>query len=440
MSVAFLGAVVAPDIDGNVDFDPRTPLSLTPRAARRELCFTGGTVRFTDQDIELEDIQATIDGEGTLTAMNGNISLEEWQPVDVDVTLFARDLQFRIPKELELSVHLNNFRVVGGIEGLDIGGQVEVADGRYVLKFDPVLDALRPNRSTDTESSIFENIPLLGNAKLEIGLVTRAFFVDNNIAKLELNGELDIRGTPLKPDIDGLIHVVQGSFKFQGIRARFERTTGSVRFSRGLEFPVQSPYLSIASESDYRGTDGQDHLVKLAILGPISKLDVDLSTAAGLNKIQTLQLILSGRTPEAVREALLGDEAVSSRGADFDNQSTVQSNNLINQFTKDIASDVFALIIEDRLRAATKLDVARLQVGTASIGFRGEKLLTQSLKFIGEIERSLNGWNWNVQGQYRFTDKAGIEAGYLRKYFDDEADEDDEQFRIRGTYRGYWIP
>ncbi len=442
ISVTLQGAGRVPDIDGTIDFDAKTPLSLTPRAARKNISFTAGTVLFTDQDVSLENIQATVDGEGVITALNGDVSLEDWRPVGVDLTVSARDLVVRLPEELELTVHLNKLEVVGGIDGVEIAGSIEVADGRYIRRFNPVLDALQPTRSTETQTSIFETIPLLGNAELDLLLRTRAFFVDNNVAKLELNGDVKITGTPQRPDFDGVIYVAQGSFKFQGIRARFERTTGSVLFTPGLDFPDQSPYLSIESESDFRSTDGQNHLVSLRILGPISKLDVDLSTSAGLNKSQTIQLILSGRTPEDIRETV-GDAAVSRRSDTFDNQSTASSEGsfqALDQFTKDIAGDVFALIIEDRLRAATKLDVARLQVGTASIGFYGEKVLTRSWKFIGEIERSISGWNWNLQTEYRLSDGASLDLGYLERYFDDEADQDDIQLRVRGTWRRQLIP
>ncbi len=108
--------------------------------------------------------------------------------------------------------------------------------------------------------------------------------------------------------------------------------------------------------------------------------------------------------------------------------------------TKDIAGDYFSLILEDRLRSVSKLDVARLQLGTASIGFNGEKILTRSLKFVGEIERSLSGWNWDLQSQYRISDKLSFDVGHLSKHFDDEAEQDVSQTRARVTWRDYIIP
>ncbi len=443
ISVALLGTGSTPDIDGTIEFNDRNTLSLTPRAVHREIALNSGVLRFTDQLIEFEDIEGTVDGEGQITELKGNISLEEWAPIDVDISVSTRDLLFRIPQTLELAVHLNGFEVVGDADGLEIAGRIEVADGRYIQRFNPVLDALQPTRATGSDTSIFESVPLLGNASLKLALVSRAFYVDNNVANIELNGELGIEGTPLAPRIDGVINVAQGSFKFQAIRVRFTHTTGSVSFSPALEFPYQSPYIDIQSEGEFTSSDGQNHLVQLGLRGPISKLEFDLGTSAGLTKQQTMQLLLVGRTPEDVRRSLLGDEAVSGRPGEFTSQSTGGSDNsldYLDQVTKDIAGDYFSSIIGDRLRQATKLDVARLQVGTASIGFYGEKIFTRSWKFVGQIERSLNGWNWDLRTDYRFDDQISFGGDILQTYFNEEADDDITQGRIRATLRDYWIP
>lgn len=443
ISVALLGSGSTPDIDGTIEFNGRNTLSLTPRAVHREIALTTGVLRFTDQLIEFEGIEGTVDGEGQITELKGNISLDEWAPVDVDISVSTRDLLFRIPQTLELAVHLNGFEVVGDAEGLEIAGRIEVADGRYIQRFNPVLDALQPTRATAGEPSIFESVPLLGNARLKLALVSRAFYVDNNVANIELNGELGISGTPLNPRIDGVINVAQGNFKFQGIRARFTQTKGSVSFSPALQFPYQTPYIDIQSEGEFASSDGQNHLIQLGLRGPISKLEFDLGTSAGLTKQQTMQLLLVGRTPEDVRRSLLGDEAVSGRPGEFTNQSTSGSDNsldVLDQFTKDIAGDYFSTIIGDRLRQVTKLDVARLQVGTASFGFYGEKVLTRSWKFVGQIERSLNGWNWDLRTDYRFDDQISFGGNILKTYFNEEADDDITRGSIRATLRDYWIP
>jgi hypothetical protein len=296
-------------------------------------------------------------------------------------------------------------------------------------------------RSAESSHPFYEGIPLLKDARLDVSLLARAFRVANNVANIELNGDLKVTGTPAKPRFEGIVHVEEGTFKFQGIRARFEKTSGSVRFSPYQRFPEDTPYLNIQSESSYRATDGQNHLVLLNLSGPLSNLDWDLRTSAGFNKAQTLGLIVSGRTPEDTRQ-VLGDTPVGRPGQFQGSQSTAPSDNTLqalDQFAKDIAGDWFSLIIEDRLRNFTKLDVARLQVGTASVGFHGEKAVTRSARLVFDVERSLRGWNWGARSEYGLNDSWSLDVEALQQFFDDDADEDRAQVRSKVTWR-YLIP
>ncbi|MBL4633113.1 MAG: translocation/assembly module TamB domain-containing protein, partial [Kofleriaceae bacterium] len=441
ISMSLFGS--GPDIDGSIEFDARAPFALTPRLARREFSFHSGLILFTDQDLYLENLQSTIDGEGQITDITGEISMVDWVPVDVDVEVSAYNLLYRIPQTLELNVNLDRFHIVGGaVDGLEISGDIEIADGRFIQRWDPIIDSFRKIPPTATEPSIFETVPILGNADIDINLFTQAFFIENNVADIEFKGGVNIKGTPLVPVFDGDIQVAQGTFKFQGMRAKFERTSGSVRFSPGLIFPAETPYLDIVSESEFRSSDGQQHLITLHLVGPYSELNWDLSTSTGLNRTQTLQLIYLGRTPDEVRKKLLGDDAISTRPGDLSSQ-TVESDSPLQDFdevAKEYSSTLFASIIGDRLRDVTKLDVARLQLGTGSVGFYGEKNVTRSFLLTGEIERSLTGWEWNATGRYRVNDIANVEFGAVQQSFDDEADEDISKGSASITFREFIIP
>ncbi len=431
-----------PDVDGSIEFDARAPFALTPRLARREFSFHSGLILFTDQDIFLENLQSTVDGEGQITDITGEISMEDWVPVDVDVEVSAYNLLYRIPQTLELNVNLDGFHILGGADGLEISGDIEISDGRFIQRWDPIIDSFRKIPPTATEPSIFETVPILGNADIDINLFTQAFSIDNNVAQIEFKGDVNIKGTPLVPRFDGDIQVAQGTFNLQGMRAKFERTSGSVRFSPRLIFPAETPYLDIVSESEFRSSDGQQHLITLRLIGPYSELNWDLSTSTGLNRTQTLQLIYLGRTPDEVRKKLLGDDAISTRPGDLSNQ-VVKSDSPLQDFdevAKEYSSTLFTSIIGDRLRDVTKLDVARLQLGTGSVGFYGEKKLTRSVLFTGEVQRSLTGWEWNVNGRYRINDTGNLEFGVVRRYFDDEADEEISNGRVSVTVRGFVIP
>jgi hypothetical protein len=438
LSLALFGAGRSPNIDGTLVFNPRTPFTFTPRGLRREISLHRGIIKFTDQLIELERIRGRVDDEGLLTDISGEMGLRDWQPVDLDVIISAESLPFRVPQTLDLTTNLRNLRIVGGSEGLEISGLVEVIDGRYLRKFNPVLDALRPERSTEPES-LFKDFALLASADLNLLVYTRAFYVANNVADIAMNGSIEVTGTPANPRFNGQIRVEDGSFKFQGIRARFSRTSGSVNFDPLRRFPDDTPSLDLRSESDYRDVSGQDHMVVLELSGPLGNLNWDLYTSTGLNKAQAFTLIFSGRTPEEARE-LIGDEPIARSSADFDSAAattaeTDSSLYLADQLFKDLAGDLISLLVEDSIRNVTNLDVARLEVGTATAGFHVEKHFSKTFSILGDLERSLRGWTWGARGEYRVTDPFSLESEVLVKRFDDDTAEDESNFRLKGVLR-----
>ncbi len=446
LSIGLMGEGEAPNIDGSIEFDQESPLTLTPRGARREIALTGGLVKFTDKLVELEGVAGWIDDEGQLSDISGRVSLASWRPVNLDVRITANDLPFRVPQTLELALNVRGLHVVGGVdEGLEMTGVIEVVNGRYVRKFSPLLEALRPQRITESSRPFYEAIPLVRDAQLNLSVESRSFFVKNNVADIQMTGLVAVTGTPADPRFDGTIRVEQGSFKFQGVRARFERTRGTVNFSRFRNFPDETPTLDIRSESDYRDISGQSHLIQLALKGPIGNLDWDLSTNAGLNKAQTFTLIFAGRTPDEARQALLGEEPIGKSSGEF--TTTNSTTGLIegrlviaDQLLKQLAGEYFSLLMEDSIRNVTTLDVARLELGTGSIGFHWEKSLLPGLRAVGDVERSLRGWSWDARGEYRLNDSVSVEGGGQQRKFDDEAEEDVSEGRLRVIWRKVLLP
>jgi hypothetical protein len=439
LDLAIRGDPKAPKPYGDIIFQNAQPLSVTPRGLRRELRFTSGEISFLGDDIELVDIAGTIDDEGIIRNVSGGITVENLQPVSADLTVSADSLPFRVPRTLDLTLNVANLRVVGNVadEGLDIEGKVEVVDGRYIRNFNLITEALTPERNSGASSKPFyEDIPLLADARLALTLDTRSFYVQNNLANIQLMGAIEITGTPRNPELNGAIQVGQGVFKLPGVRAKFTRTRGSVSFLKSKKFPTDTPSLDLTSESDYRDPTGQEHLVTLSIQGPLSALVWDLTTSSGLNKGQAVTMLVSGRTPEEFRKTL-GDQAPGSDPRRI-NPSTSQSENPADQLLKDLAGDFIALLIEDKLRNLTTLDVARLEIGTGSIGFHGEKEMFKNLRFLGDLEQTLRGRTVDVRTQIRVSDEFSVEGEYLNKIYDDDSEEDISDFRLRAVLRYFW--
>jgi len=222
-----------------------------------------------------------------------------------------------------------------------------------------------------------------------------------------------------------------------GTRAAFTRMNGQLTFERVARFPAQTPTIAIHSEADYRDPGGQDHLITLKIDGTLSQMTWDLFTSSGFNKGQTLTLLLSGRTPEQFRRSL-GDEAIASDPTRVD-PSTNPNQSYTDQLIKDVAGDFISLLVEDSLKGVSRLDVARIEVGTGSVGFHGEKQVAANVKVAGDLEQTVRGSTINVRGEVQAPHNVTIQSGYLRKSFDDAAEEDVEDFEVKLVYR-FFIP
>ncbi len=440
VEIWFEGSGLTPNINGTLAFSQDHPLTFTPRGLRREILLDRGSVNFTDQLVELEQIGGTIDDSGVLTDLSGTLSIQDWQPVGLDIRVNAQTIPFRIPRTLELDADLDGLRIVSKGSQLEIAGRIDIIDGRYLQKFNPLLDALRPERIEEAETPIYEQVPQLGDARLNLIVSTGGRFgIKNNIADIDLDGTVTITGTPRRPRVDGEVTVQQGSFKFQGMRARFDRTEGSIVFSRFQRFPEDTPYVDIRSEATYLDSRGTQHDVVLELTGTLRSLNWDLyTTNTGLNKSQTASLLISGRTTEENR-SLLGDEPIApTRNSSFDQKSTAPTESQLDAFdqlAKDYLGDFISALVEDPLRNATGLDVVRIEVGTAGVAGRVEENIGKNTKVIGEFEQTLRGRTVSGKLELRIRENLSLELEYLYKVFFEDLENNVNGFRGKGTYR-----
>jgi hypothetical protein len=379
-----------------------------------------------------------------LTNVNGEIALEDGAPAAGDLTLSADGIPFRVPRTLDLVISANKLGLRWGddVDGdgypdMEIDGTVEIVQGRYIrsFRFD---EFLRPAETSATPAKPFwEEYPMLGNADLRLDIEARSLSVENNIANVELAGEVKLLGTPRDPRVEGEISVLRGTFKPQFTRARFSRTTGSVSFSRFARFPDDTPTLDIQREADFRDSTGQDHLISLSLAGPLSRLTWDLTTSSGLNKSQTLTLIVAGRAPEDAQARNSGDP-LNADPTQID-PSTNPTDSAADQILKDFAGDVISLLVADPLKDVDLFDVARIEVGTGSIGFHGERKVYSNTNVVGDLEQTVRGRTLNLRMEIKSTVGLTLQLGLLNKDYDDPAEEDVTDREAKLVYR-WFIP
>jgi TamB, inner membrane protein subunit of TAM complex len=447
-SAALIGKGRQPSISATLLFDASQPLSIIPRGFRRELSFRGGSLEVETgtsvgatrtYQVSFNDVAATIDGEGTLSHIQGDVALRDGTPVEADVRLDVNAIPFRVPGTLDLLLTGRDLRLRLPPAGRawQAEGNIEIVNGKYIRNFDP-SEFLRPTTPpAGSNRPFWEEWPQIGNAELGLKVGVRQMAVANNIADIDLNGELSVTGSPRDPRIAGAISVQRGTFRMQGTRASFTRTKGTVDFSPRKTFPEQTPSLDIESEADYRDPTGRDHLITLRVQGTLFAPEWDLRTSTGYNKSQTLALIFFGRTPEQVRQSI-GDTAVGGDPTRID-PTTNPSAGAADQLIKDFAGNWVSLLLGNSLEDLTGLDVLRFQVDFGSIGLRGEKKLFENVRSVVNLEQTVRGSTVNADIEVRTPFRITLKGTYLNKNFDSEAEEDIRDRQLKLVYR-FFIP
>jgi len=443
-----------PLISGTLVFDPpddntkARPISLIPRGVRRELQFSRGSI-----DIEtvasgthrtymlaINSLLASIDGEGTVSNISGNVELRDGVLASLRVALDADNIPFRVPGTLDLVLSARDVSLEKASElaNLEVRGNVSIIDGAYLRNFE-LTDQIRSIGSSSVPGKPFwEEYPTLGSADLRLTLDVRRFQVKNNIAQIDLVGPLiEITNTPRDPRMSGSIRVDRGEFRIPGTRARFTRTSGSVDFAENTK--AGAPQLNVVSEApDYRDLSGQEHLITLAITGSLSNPQWDLKTSTGYNKSQTLSLLVLGRNQESLRRSL-GDQSLGADPTRSD-PSTNPSQGFADQIVKDLAGDWVSGLLGDSLGKLTGLDVLRIEIGFGSIGFRIEKRVMENVRLIGDAEQTIRGATINARAELKTPFKVSVQGGYLNKNFYDPAEQDIEDYNLKLVKTFLFIP
>jgi hypothetical protein len=426
-----------PIIDGAITFEAGRPLTLFARRARREVALGEGTITIVnDPDvrdaitIELDGVGGTLDGEGRLRELRGAIDLRGGRLAAADISASLEAFPYRVPRQLDLVVDAEVRGVINGDE-LELSGAVAVVNGRYLvdLKFG---DLVKPDTPGQSAPPFWAESPLLANARLEVDVDVRRFSVTNNVATIDLEGDLKLSGSPRDPRFGGAILVQRGSFRIPGLRPRFTRTTGTITFEQSLPLG-QTPTLDLTSEADYRDPSGREHAITLLLFDRWANVQWDLSTADGLNKTQTLTLLLAGRTPDEFRRGL-GQPTIGADPTRI-NPSTDESQGYFDELIRQSAGELLGSTISEPLRDLSQLDVARIEFNLGSLGFHGEKRVTENFQVIGDLERTTAGSTVNGRAEYRVFSFAYAEGSFLTKDYDDAAERDVTEYELKAVFR-----
>lgn len=355
-------------------------IEVSPRGWGRTITLTSGEVAFDNYLLEVaRPLRGTYD-EG-LVQVDGEMRLDGFEVVDLYLQLVGTGIPQRQPNVYNAEVNLD-VTLAGDSRRLELRGDLELVDLRYVRKFDVFKQALIKPKVYEAETPFYKGWPLLENLKLSLDVRSTGLIeVKNNIAELGLSGDVTVSGVLSDPRLDGLVRVEEGTFKLPGLRGEFTINRGEILFAESR--PLERALVNIVSETLFEGRNQLDYQIRLQVQGPLENPGIVLSSSPALDQGQIWSLLAFGRTTDQLRSQLGGGSGEASRSGDAAGAADAQ--------VKQLTGEILSHIVEDPLKKVTRLDVINLEVGTESAQIRAGKRLGRYVNLAGEYELGLLG-------------------------------------------------
>ena len=267
----------------------------------------------------------------------------------------------------------------GNQEHSEFKGDLRILRAHYTQDFDLVGPLLRPRRRS--RPSRRASSPFLENMHLDLHVRSGSgLFIRNNIARMVLSTNMEIKGTAAAPAPIGRVTAVEGDILFNN--KRFRVTTGTLRF---LGPSAPQPVLDLESVVTIQGTNRRYDII-LTLEGPVDRIELRLRSIPNLPQEDILFVLLSGKTEQEYSAS--PDVGARQRASSL------------------AAAGVSSLIGED-VKTWTGLDSFRLEGSEGEeMGIRAtiEKRLNERMAVRGVFSLGEGPDASEAQGSYQLTD------------------------------------
>ena len=341
------GTFAEPDLSLLLELqDLSVPLVATGQRIRN----LGGTVRISESELLLEKISGTIEA-GTFT-LEGAVTLEGLSPKLFDLQLAAQSLPLEIPNTLEVSI--DAAASIRGTPGASLlAGEIVLLEATYyrdvrINLLTGVSRLLTPERKTPVMTRRL--MPeILQNMALQVTLRRRGTVaIDNNIAYLEINPDLLLRGTVSNPVLTGRTTIMDGSVTYQ--KKEFVVTRGAIDFLNPFRTEAT---IGISGEVLVR-----QWTIFLSITGTMDEMIFSLRSDPPEEDAAILSLLAFGKT---TREFITGE------GGTMTSATGMMAELLASTFGEDIkkatALDIFEVETTRDSTATDNAEGLRLILG-----------------------------------------------------------------------------
>ena len=277
MTLRAAGTLSRPDLNGRIQL---TNGAIEHSDLPNGLSEMNGTLMFSQDRIVVEQVSARTGG--GLIELGGSVGLGGG--MDFNLTATAQSVRLRYPAGVSSMANLN-LKLTGPPSNALLSGTVMVT--RFSLNpnfdFSVYLASARPPVVLGEPNSPFNNL------HLDVHIVsTPELQVQTSLARVSGDVDLRVRGTPLRPVVQGRVNIVQGDVFFNGTRYHMER--GDVSFTNPTRI---EPILNMDLTAHIR-----DYDVTLGLHGPMDHMATNYRSEPPLPTSDIIALLAFGRTRE----------------------------------------------------------------------------------------------------------------------------------------------
>jgi autotransporter translocation and assembly factor TamB len=382
-----------------------------------------GVIELDNSGALLRDVRVVIDGQGKLVIGAGGVrpgrvellSVVPLRPGRLDFPLHGEQLVYRSPGAFELDDLAFDLDLQGDLEaGFGLGGEVRIISGRYTQDFVIGNLVLRPRTNESGLHPFYDGKPLLADLRLNLTVKTvgDAFVVQDNIApEIHVDVALHVGGTLSQPRLAGDVRPTDGRFQIPVLRGYFDLVpnVNHITFVETKSVADgETPEIYVEAQNSVVDASGIEHVVRMNIHGPLREMQIDLSTADGLDRSQTALLLLTGRTTTNSSDRL-GTQ-----------NPTVGANlntgiDIAGQATRDAIANLMEPIIGDTFERAVGVQL-RLTVGPDGFEGRLRKQINRVFWVQADTLFGFQGQSrWQLQGETWIIDYLSLVGGLQRQ-------------------------
>jgi autotransporter translocation and assembly factor TamB len=245
---------------------------------------------FTQSTLDIDTLFARVNT-GTIRS-SGKVVFDTSGISDISLTLAADKLDFAYRDYLQVRVQSADLSWELKDDYYQLGGEVDLGRVRYTQNFQPTAILPFTQQVQVVETELPE---LLARSRLNLKIVrSDSVWVDNNLAHLRANADLQFIGFLARPNISGRLSIEEGYVLY--LDRKFTVTEGVAFFTDPNQINPEVSLRAVADVTTYRQIERTKYEVALTITGRIQSPTVGLSSQPPLSRPDIISVLTLGAT------------------------------------------------------------------------------------------------------------------------------------------------